>query len=92
MEILSLGTPAVVVPFAAGSETEQSLRARLLAKRGLLTVVCGSGTSRPQGLAAAIDRTVGRDDSETAALPNLDLDGAAKTATILRQILEMGPP
>jgi predicted glycosyltransferase len=39
LEILAAGPPAVVVPFAGGAETEQSLRAALLAERGLLTVV-----------------------------------------------------
>jgi predicted glycosyltransferase len=54
MELLAAGTRAVVVPFADGGETEQPVRARLLAERGLLTVVEPDGLT-PQSLAAAID-------------------------------------
>ena len=38
-EILNSGTPAVVVPYEGGVETEQRLRSDLLAKRSLLQVV-----------------------------------------------------
>ena len=38
LEVLAAGIPAVVVPFSGGAETEQSLRARLLADRGALIV------------------------------------------------------
>jgi len=34
MDVLQAGTPAVLVPFAGGSETEQTRRARVLAERG----------------------------------------------------------
>jgi predicted glycosyltransferase len=91
MEILSLGTPAVVVPFAAGSETEQSLRARLLATRGLLTVVEESGLT-PKRLAEAIDAALEKQQTASPVLPNLNLDGAGQTATILQELIAKGPP
>ena len=39
METLQAGARAVLVPFAGGGESEQTLRARLLAERGLVHVV-----------------------------------------------------
>ena len=91
MELLSLGTPAVVVPFAAGSETEQSLRARLLATRGLLTVVEESGLT-PKRLAEAIDAALEKHKTASPVLSNLDLDGAGQTAAILQELIAKGPP
>jgi predicted glycosyltransferase len=39
LEVLAHRVPAVVVPFAEGSESEQTLRAQLLEQRGLLQLV-----------------------------------------------------
>ena len=39
MEVLDARLPAVVVPYAGGLETEQTLRASLLSARGLIDVV-----------------------------------------------------
>ena len=39
MDILAVGARALVLPFAEGAESEQSLRARLLAERGLLSLM-----------------------------------------------------
>src|SRR5262249_25056684 len=39
MDVLAASARSVVVPFAEGGETEQPTRARLLADRGLLTVL-----------------------------------------------------
>jgi predicted glycosyltransferase len=90
MEVLQAGVPAVVVPFAAGAETEQSLRAGLLAGRGLLTVVEESGLS-----ARALDRGIRRALSEDrrAARDGLRIrtDGADKTARIVARLLGIVP-
>ena len=75
MDVLSAQVPAVVVPFATESETEQRLRAGILAERGALTVVAADDLS-PNRLAAAIDEALTRD---RACLP-LDMRGAAATA------------
>ncbi|HMB77692.1 MAG TPA: glycosyltransferase [Kiloniellaceae bacterium] len=93
MEILSAGAAAVVVPFAAGSETEQSLRANLLAERGLLTLLAEAALT-PENLAQAVDDSLARRLEGRAPRPQLDLDGAAKTATILQEIMasEAGAP
>jgi len=82
LEVLAAGTPAIVVPFAAGSETEQSLRAELLAARGLLTVVPEAELSAPR-LAEAIAASLAQ-PRRRAAL-DFDLAGAEKTAALLRE-------
>jgi len=83
MDLLAAGCPAVVVPFAEGAETEQGLRARLLAERGLVQLV-PAATLTPERLARAV----------TAALaagrpprPRLCLEGAPVTAELLRTAL-----
>jgi predicted glycosyltransferase len=83
MEILAVGARAVVVPFADGQESEQPLRARLLAERGLVQAVAPEDLT-PALLAAAIDAA--------AAMPVpperlFNLAGAATTAEILHQAL-----
>ncbi len=75
MEILQARVPAVVVPFAGGSETEQTLRARLLAERGALHLL-EEPDLEPHALARAIDRA-----AAVAHRPaSVDLDGAANAA------------
>jgi predicted glycosyltransferase len=86
LEVLRAGCPAVVVPFAAAGETEQSQRARLLADRGALTVVpeselCGDALGR--GIRQALDQAKDRPDGGLS----LQMDGAETTARILARIL-----
>ena len=81
MEILDCGTRAVIVPFAGGKETEQTLRAHLLAERGRIEVVAEDALE-PARLAAAIDRAASR----AAPGPSpIDLDGARKSADLIMQ-------
>ena len=75
MELLAAGTRAVVVPFAEGGETEQPVRARLLADRGLLTVV-DPRTLTPESLAAGIDAA----DRGARPAVSLNMSGADGTA------------
>lgn len=79
LELLAVRARAVVVPFEGGVETEQRLRADLLAAVGALEVVpeadLGVGT-----LAAAIQRALARPRD---AVPTVDLDGATATAAVL---------
>ncbi len=79
MDLLQAGCRAVVVPFAAGGETEQATRARLLAGRGRLTVV-DEGTLSPATLAAGIDQALSAPPPPPVPMA---LDGAAQTARIL---------
>ena len=75
MDVLSARVPAVVVPFTTQSETEQGLRAGILAERGVITLLAADDLS-PKRLAAAIDETLTKDRS---CLP-LDMQGAEATA------------
>ena len=83
MDVLAAGIPSVVVPYAGGLESEQTLRARRLADRGVLHVVDEDSLS-PAALAAAIDRALA---TPPGALENLARDGAAETVRRLRQVL-----
>jgi predicted glycosyltransferase len=79
MEAMRAGCRAVVVPYAGGLETEQTLRARLLAERSSLQVVEETELDAAS-IAAAADRA--------EALPPLDraglkTDGAARSAELL---------
>jgi predicted glycosyltransferase len=82
LEVLAARRPAVVVPFAAGQESEQSLRARLLAERGRLAVVEEAGLTGA-GLAAGIERAL-----RLPPAPPLDLalEGAAESAALLASL------
>jgi predicted glycosyltransferase len=91
LEVLAAGVPAVVVPFAAGAETEQSLRARALAERGALTLVEEAALG-PESLAAAIEAALARGRAGTGAgagAGGLDLRGMQTTVDILRQRLDI---
>jgi predicted glycosyltransferase len=92
MEILAAGTRAVVVPFAEGGESEQPLRARLLAERGLLTVV-DPDRLNPPALASAIEHALRK---PSPAQGGIDMAGADKTARVIAEMLEsaaaMGGP
>jgi len=79
VETLATGTRAVIVPYAGGEESEQTIRARLLARRGLLTTVDEAGLTAER-LAAAIDAAL---DLRPAATSGPRLDGAAETARIV---------
>src|SRR3546814_8705770 len=65
MEVLATGVPGVVVPFAGGSETEQTQRARALAAQDLLTVVPEAGLD-PAPLAAGIVRALAQGGDRTS--------------------------
>ncbi len=76
MDLLAAGCRSVLVPFSAGGETEQSLRADLLAARGLATVVPEQDLT-PATLVAAVNQAL-----EGSAPPPLTYrhDGAAESA------------
>jgi predicted glycosyltransferase len=78
MDVLTTRARAIIVPFAAGNETEQTLRARALAAEGAVSIV-EAGDLSPQRLAEVIDWTL-----ETApTFPAVDLSGAESTARIV---------
>jgi predicted glycosyltransferase len=83
MELLAAGSRAVVVPFAEGGETEQPIRARLLAARGFLAVVEPEELT-PERLAAAIETT----DQAPRPKASFDMFGADETARIVLETIE----
>lgn len=81
-DVLRAGCRAVLVPYAAGGETEQGLRATHLQAAGAAHVVTEADLSG-ETLAKAVEDSLSR----KADLPALDLNGAAQTAQILRDLL-----
>jgi len=78
LDVLRAGCRAVLVPASEEGETEQAIRARLLAERGVVAVVDGSRLS-PERLAAAV-----RAAPDPARLRLRD-DGAREAARIIRE-------
>jgi len=81
MEIVQARARAVVVPFAASAETEQTLRGRRFAERGLIELVEEHALT-PESLAAAIDRAAKRPRPDKEAIA---LDGAPRTAALISE-------
>jgi predicted glycosyltransferase len=81
MESIRAGARSVVVPFAGGSETEQTLRARSFAAAGLIEVV-EEDQLTPQSLAIAIDRAAGRARPQSHSV---NLDGTRRTADLVAE-------
>src|SRR5687768_1095411 len=83
LETLQAGARAVLVPYAAGGEVEQTARAKLLEERGLVQVV-EEASLAPATLAAAIDRAAA---APRPAPDTVDLDGARASAALLHSWL-----
>jgi predicted glycosyltransferase len=81
VETLQAGARAVLVPYAGGVESEQTLRARLLSERGLAQMVEEDRLS-PAALAAAIERAA---QAPRPARGAVDLGGARRSAELVRQ-------
>ena len=84
VETLQARARAVLVPYAAGGEVEQTARARLLEERGLVQVVEEASLS-PATLAGAIDRAAA---APRPAPDAVDLDGARASAALLHSWLQ----
>lgn len=78
-EILATGTRAVCLPFAGGGETEQALRCRLLAERGVVQVVEPGAVSAEQ-VARAVDRAL---EAQPPDRRVVDTNGASRSAALL---------
>ena len=79
MEMMTAGTRGVIVPYAGGLETEQTLRARLLENRsGIRTIP--EDMLDPSALAAAVDAAL---DAPPPDASGLDIGGAAKSAELI---------
>jgi len=82
-ELLQARVRSVLVPFAAGDEAEQTLRAGLLAERGA-AVSLEERSLSAQSLADAVNRAA-RGPQPPAGL--VDLDGAQRSAELIREWL-----
>jgi predicted glycosyltransferase len=82
LDILRARAAAVVVPFAAGRETEQGLRAARLAALGVLQIVAESDLS-PQRLVEAIERAI----AARPGGPSVDTDGAQCSVRLLAAMI-----
>lgn len=87
MDILAARVPAIIVPFAAGNETEQTFRARRLADRGVLTVLAPKELS-PRRLAEAVDDTMAGVPSSTPVPIVINTSGAETTARLIAAQIE----
>lgn len=85
LDVLRARVPAVLVPFGVGGESEQRQRAKILAARGLATVLPPESLDLAR-LAAACRKALTHPPS--ASLTPLRLDGAARTASILAERIE----
>lgn len=84
VEVLASGARALCLPFAEGKESEQTLRCRLLAERGLLQLLEQEVPDAEQ-LAMAVDRALAAPRNQGRLV---DTDGAARAATILLELHE----
>ena len=82
-ETLKARARSVLVPFAGTAESEQTLRATLLAERGAATMLAEKALT-PENLAAAINRAA---RAPQPAADVVDLDGARRSAELLKQWL-----
>ncbi|MCJ2012990.1 glycosyltransferase [Methylobacterium sp. J-076] len=92
LDLLVTGTPAILVPFEAGRETEQRLRAERLAALGLARIVPEAALSPDTLLAAALDAVDGVPPSSPRPWgggpggPGLALDGCTRTVAIVEEM------
>ncbi|VCU61989.1 FIG00989085: hypothetical protein [Tritonibacter mobilis] len=83
LDLLQSGTPAVLVPFDAGKEVEQSLRAQSLAPLAGIEVE-GAATLTPARLCAALSRAM---HDTQRGLDGFEFDGAHRSVEIAATLL-----
>ena len=82
-DVLRAGCGSLLVPFAAGGETEQTARAVKLQELGLAQYIEEAAIT-PEAVAIGIEKAFAQ---RGKALPDLNMDGARETARLLRQQL-----
>ncbi|MDK3019006.1 glycosyltransferase family protein [Pseudodonghicola flavimaris] len=86
MDLLQAGTPAVLVPFDAGKEVEQGLRAASLARLPGISLLPAADLDAA-ALATALDRVIAAGPRQGSALR---FDGAARSVAIASEMAEAG--
>ena len=86
LDLVAAGRPALVVPFDAGAETEQAIRAEAMARAGLARSLRLSNDPdrHASALAAAVAQGL---SEERSALPALDRDGARGSVAAIARLL-----
>lgn len=87
-DVLVAGCRALLVPFAAGGETEQTTRALRLERLGLAKILPEDALT-PDIMTAAVAEALAR-ERPTELSNDLKLDGARQTAALLRYRLAHG--
>ncbi|WP_159952503.1 glycosyltransferase [Rhizobium sp. 18065] len=87
-DLQQAGCRSVLVPFASGGETEQTARAERLERMGLAIVLAEHSLSG-NTMVSAINRAL--DLGLLPDVPVLQLDGANRTAELLRDLLNKRP-
>ncbi|TNM66504.1 glycosyltransferase family protein [Aliirhizobium smilacinae] len=82
-DVLRAGCASLLVPFAAGGETEQTARAVKLQELGLAQYIEEAAIT-PEAVAAGIETALAQ---RGRAHPDLNMDGAHETARLLREEL-----
>jgi len=85
LDLVAARRPAVVVPFDAGNETEQTIRAEAMERAGLarcFRLSCDF-LGDAVALADAVGQAIGSEPSDT----RIDRDGTARSAAIVRELL-----
>ncbi|MBL4720113.1 MAG: glycosyl transferase [Alphaproteobacteria bacterium] len=95
MDLLATETPAVLAPFSQDGETEQSVRAKLLANEAGFNVVSEAALT-PSRLARAIDETALKHAPDPSAQPSsvknaIRLNGASETAHRMVDLVALTP-
>ncbi|MBZ9764633.1 glycosyltransferase family protein [Mesorhizobium sp. CA8] len=80
-DVLRAGCRSLLVPFAAGGETEQTVRAKMLEELGVASVLMEKELT-PGGLAQAIEQAL---VAPPPSAHRIDLEGARRSAQILRE-------
>ncbi|ACI59146.1 Glycosyltransferase 28 domain (plasmid) [Rhizobium leguminosarum bv. trifolii WSM2304] len=82
-DLLRTECRAILIPFVAGGETEQTVRAERLQALGLADILPETGLT-PGHVKEAVEKALA---APRSGLVSLDLDGAEKTAGIIRSII-----
>ncbi|MCR4524235.1 MULTISPECIES: glycosyltransferase family protein [Bosea] len=85
LDLVAAGRPAIVVPFDAGNETEQTVRAEAMERAGLARCFRLSGDF--VGDAVALADAAGDAIGFRSPALSIDRDGATRSAAIVRELL-----
>jgi predicted glycosyltransferase len=82
-DLLRTDCRSILIPFVAGGETEQTVRAERLKALGLADILPEEGLTAGD-VANAVEKALAAPKQRAT---KLDLDGAEKTARIIRRII-----